>query len=221
MGSDKRVVFRTSGATEGQVKIEAVWTETPISVRTESQTEIRGNQTSELPPSSTEMSMKITPEMSSSMPFILLPPLLTISPNARFLNLSEGDQLMLICSAEGIPSPTVQWTTHNGHHNVKSETSIVAIEISNISVNESGTYICTATNDAGTAQESIQVSVQSKQTEIANSYEETENSRCLSGEFACKNGECIELSRVCDGSRDCWEGEDEDDVDLCSMQIDI
>ena len=32
---------------------------------------------------------------------------------------------------------------------------------------------------------------------------------CLPGQFRCLNGDCIDMIRICDGSRDCGEGGDE------------
>lgn len=140
---------------------------------------VNDNQTTKIQANNEPVTTE-TPKQKSSMPFILLPPLLTISPNSHeILNLNEGDQLILICSAEGNPFPRVQWTKSDGSllQNDTSPNNIASVEIQHVSGSDSGKYTCHALNDAGTSEESINVLVKLEQSKIeADDTIETENS---------------------------------------------
>lgn len=93
-----------------------------------------------------------------------LPPLITITPNAPQVMVMEGDQLNLICSADGSPAPSVEWKRSDRVPVLSeySSNSVALVRKSTVIVSDAGVYICHAKNEIGESQETIKVSVQSK-----------------------------------------------------------
>nr|XP_020470049.1 neuronal cell adhesion molecule-like isoform X14 [Monopterus albus] len=74
----------------------------------------------------------------------------------------RGETLELECIAEGLPTPEISWQKDGGElpssrvyfHNFKK-----TLKISNVNEDDAGDYRCTATNNMGTAQHVIKVTV--------------------------------------------------------------
>ena len=68
----------------------------------------------------------------------------------------ESHNTSLVCSASGIPRPTVSWI------NVGSgqRTNSTVLEFTNINRSEAGQYRCEASNVCGSAVEAVNVTVQ-------------------------------------------------------------
>jgi len=63
----------------------------------------------------------------------------------------EGSQVRLECRAEGIPPPIVRWRSPDGASYGSTRIARGPImEIDNVRKEDSGTYICTASNNVGT-----------------------------------------------------------------------
>lgn len=115
--------------------------------------------------SNTAGSVIATTSINVEKPIIpKLPPLITISPNTPELAIKEGDQLNLVCSADGSPAPNVEWTRLDGAPvlNEYSSKSTAFARKFMVSKNDAGVYICTAKNEVGESHEKIQILVQLK-----------------------------------------------------------
>lgn len=119
----------------------------------------------------------IAGEVSETVPlFVQQPPVITLKPDVVELKLTEGDELKLECEAEGIPSPRVQWKepgqdstvlpilrTFGGPGDVRAH---AAVQKFNIRRSDAGTYVCHASNDAGTEEKYITVLVETKRGDV-------------------------------------------------------
>ena len=72
---------------------------------------------------------------------------------------TEGDNVTFYCNATGNPSPNVTWTRANSSA-VISFSEMFHMEA--VKRNESGSYVCHASNDFGTHNTSCSVDVQCK-----------------------------------------------------------
>ncbi|XP_016987535.1 interference hedgehog [Drosophila rhopaloa] len=85
-------------------------------------------------------------------------------PNSQTITAREGSSLLLMCPGVGSPPPTVVWSSPDVLGAVKNRRSKVfdhALEISDIQVQDAGTYICFQDNGVRPALEHyIQVRVQ-------------------------------------------------------------
>lgn len=91
-------------------------------------------------------------------------PLITIAPNVPILTINEGDQLNLVCSADGSPLPIAKWTRSDGSpisssYSAKGMASVTKFQVEKI---DEGTYICNAKNIAGEAIEKIKIVIKPK-----------------------------------------------------------
>lgn len=99
-------------------------------------------------------------------------PLVTIKPNATELSLTEGDELKLECTAQGLPQPNVEWRepgaeiTNRARAPPRFSQSYAVVQKYNIRQSDEGTYVCRATNEAGTEEKYISVSVQQKRGDV-------------------------------------------------------
>ena len=94
------------------------------------------------------------------------PPSVTISPSGPLYK-REGESLSLECVAEGDPTPTVQWQTPSRavegpaplppHLQGVPGESTAQITISYLTAEDSGTYICMASNNMGRSEERITI----------------------------------------------------------------
>ena len=72
-------------------------------------------------------------------------------------NVTEGDNLTLICTASGMPQPKVSWIKLGGQrHNGDM------LEVTQINRTEAGEYKCEASNECGNVIETATVDVQCK-----------------------------------------------------------
>ena len=71
---------------------------------------------------------------------------------------TEGDNVTLLCSASGIPSPTRSWIKVSGGSHTHSDVLV----LTNINRNEAGEYRCEASNKCGNASETASIDVQCK-----------------------------------------------------------
>ncbi|XP_022800875.1 hemicentin-2-like isoform X2 [Stylophora pistillata] len=70
-------------------------------------------------------------------------------------NVTEGDNVTLMCNVSGVPPPTVYWMKPNGE-----SVSGYNLEVKNISRSEAGKYKCEASNEFGNATKMTSVGVQ-------------------------------------------------------------
>ena len=73
-------------------------------------------------------------------------------------NITEGENLTLLCNASGIPRPMVSWIKVGGNV-ITNGNELVFI---NISRTQSGEYRCEASNLCGNASETATIEVQCK-----------------------------------------------------------
>lgn len=104
-------------------------------------------------------------------------PVITLNPNITEITITEGDELKIECSAIGIPPPSVIWKDPNevrtagfsGFHAPETRTSTApyaTIHKYNAKRSDEGTYICLATNPAGSDEKYVTVLVQQKRGDI-------------------------------------------------------
>jgi len=86
----------------------------------------------------------------------IVPPRITNRSNA-VIDVEEGDDLNLQCEASGDPTPFIEWTKRDVL--LQSRNTSTALVIPKIERNDSGDYVCTAVNNAGSASYSILVRV--------------------------------------------------------------
>ncbi|VDN01918.1 unnamed protein product [Thelazia callipaeda] len=92
-------------------------------------------------------------------------PTVSISPDANPLLVNVGDNVFIKCSASGNPLPKVTWTRQDGRAvPARAVSKDGQLRITRVTVNDSGVYECTASNNVGTdAHDTIEVRVQSGQ----------------------------------------------------------
>lgn len=74
------------------------------------------------------------------------------------LEISEGENLTLICQVSGTPPLTVFWiNVGSGQRNNGK-----VLQFTNISRNEGGDYRCEASNECGNSSEAVNINVQCK-----------------------------------------------------------
>ena len=73
-------------------------------------------------------------------------------------NITEGENLSLLCNASGIPLPMVSWIKVGGYV-ITNESKLV---FTNISRTQAGEYRCEASNVCGNASETATIEVQCK-----------------------------------------------------------
>ncbi|XP_067088825.1 intercellular adhesion molecule 5 [Osmerus mordax] len=88
-------------------------------------------------------------------------------PGENTLELSEGGDESLVCSAEGNPPPKLEWTYDDaaGNVNVTTGGRQSTVRITGATSTNTGSYSCTATNRVGTATRMITVIVMMKAAE--------------------------------------------------------
>lgn len=99
-------------------------------------------------------------------------PIITLEPNVTELILTEGDELKLECSAIGTPTPSVIWkeplqtASFYGTPAVRSSQPYATIQKYNARRGDEGTYICSASSEAGTDEKYVTVMIQQKRGDI-------------------------------------------------------
>ncbi|XP_050331103.1 basement membrane-specific heparan sulfate proteoglycan core protein isoform X10 [Bactrocera neohumeralis] len=99
---------------------------------------------------------------------VMLPPVITLEPNDEYLSLTEGDELKVICTATGVPSPIVQWVDDTTEFNrgLPPTHNQVFLEKYRVDRNDAKTYKCIASNEAGTAESSVTVEVRPRRGDV-------------------------------------------------------
>ena len=87
-------------------------------------------------------------------------------------NPKKGNQLIIECRVSGIPPPMVTWmkddNIFSGNDTIDRinismiHEGVARIRIKSAIIEDSGVYICTASNDAGSASDMLQVQVNGK-----------------------------------------------------------
>lgn len=90
---------------------------------------------------------------------VLTPPAIRISERDRTRAIVENNTLVLSCPVTGKPEPTITWLKDGEKlPNALSSEYVIA----KVQAADSGRYTCEAKNDAGTAEQDINVDVMSK-----------------------------------------------------------
>lgn len=119
----------------------------------------------------------IVGEVSQTVPLhVQQTPVITLKPDVTELKLTEGDELKLECEAVGIPAPTVRWQDPSaqpetrlfaaGFPGLGDVSSRAVLQRYNIRRSDAGTYICQATNEAGSEEKYITVLVETKRGDV-------------------------------------------------------
>ncbi|KAK9737087.1 Laminin EGF domain [Popillia japonica] len=127
-------------------------------------------------------------------------------PNAQ--DIKESREVVFQCRDEGPLRAAVKWSRANNLPLPPgSRDNLGRLEIPNIQLQHSGTYICSARSfppHTPGAQVSVELSVQ--QLIIPTS---PPREACKLDEATCSNGDCIPKQLVCNGKFDCSDGSDE------------
>ncbi|XP_055255516.1 hemicentin-2 isoform X3 [Moschus berezovskii] len=101
-----------------------------------------------------------------------------IQPTATHHITNEGVPASLPCVASGVPTPTITWTKETNalasgdpHYNVSKDGTLV---IPRPSVQDAGTYVCTATNAVGFSSQEMRLSVNTKPRILVNGSHEAD-----------------------------------------------
>ncbi|XP_055844274.1 basement membrane-specific heparan sulfate proteoglycan core protein isoform X29 [Episyrphus balteatus] len=95
------------------------------------------------------------------------PPRITLEPSEEYVAVTEGDELKIVCTSTGSPSPSVQWIDENNAPVLARARPMFAsfgsqaiLEIYRVTMNDAKVYTCQASNDAGTDVKYVNVEVQ-------------------------------------------------------------
>jgi len=91
-------------------------------------------------------------------------PKVIVSPASE--TVIENQTAMFYCSAGGNPKPKISWSKLNGSGLVKRKGQQNKLEINNASYNDSGKYVCRATNVFGQDQNVVELLVEGKIVKI-------------------------------------------------------
>lgn len=93
---------------------------------------------------------------------VLVPPEITLEPSDEVLSLTEGDELKVLCTATGVPSPTVQWVDDSADPRAlpaSPQYNQASLEKYRIDRSDAKSYKCIASNEAGTVEGYVTVDV--------------------------------------------------------------
>ena len=96
------------------------------------------------------------------------PPLVILSPQA--LTVDEHQTVRLYCSASGNPKPRISWIKEENSKNIQLNITTAVMIIKNITFEDRGRYICTATSMMGTSQASADILVRGINDVIPNYF---------------------------------------------------
>ena len=74
------------------------------------------------------------------------------------MNITEGENLTLLCNASGIPSPMMSWIKVDGGERF----DVSKLVFTNINRTQAGEYRCEASNQCGNASETTTIEVECK-----------------------------------------------------------
>ncbi|KAK3867232.1 hypothetical protein Pcinc_027289 [Petrolisthes cinctipes] len=84
--------------------------------------------------------------------------------------ISQGNSVELMCITTGDPRPTITWTKVNEDIGFNVILDGPVLRINNAMVNDRGMYVCTAQNDAGSAQAAAIVEVERREPPVIEIY---------------------------------------------------
>lgn len=91
-------------------------------------------------------------------------PVITLQPATEVLTVTEGDEVKVVCSATGVPDPSVRWVedssvaTFNYASDADNYNEAV-LEFQRVSMSNGKAYKCMATNEAGTDERYVVLDV--------------------------------------------------------------
>ncbi|XP_022800886.1 peroxidasin homolog, partial [Stylophora pistillata] len=88
-------------------------------------------------------------------------------------NVTEGDNVTLMCDVSGVPPPMVSWITPNGQRVSRNP-----LKVENVSRSEAGEYKCEASNECGNATEMTSIDVQYKPENVQLTTSAIDNKAC-------------------------------------------
>ncbi|XP_070132726.1 basement membrane-specific heparan sulfate proteoglycan core protein isoform X8 [Drosophila bipectinata] len=121
----------------------------------------------------------------------------------------EGREVIFRCRDEGPARAKVKWSRPGGRPLPPGFTDRNGrLEIPNIRVEDSGTYVCEAVGYASYIpgqRVTVDLNVERYNTDLF----ARPSSACSEYQATCMNGECIDKTGICDGTPDCSDGSDE------------
>lgn len=104
-------------------------------------------------------------------------PVVLVTPDVANLQLTEGDELLLECSATGIPAPQVIWfdnvqseSPEQFEHQLRlaqhADKSRAVLHKYKVRKTDEGHFLCRATNEAGSEDKYVYVSVADKRGDV-------------------------------------------------------
>ena len=110
------------------------------------------------------------------MPYVTVPPEIEDGPTE--VQATVRTRTQLLCLALGLPAPTVTWTKNDQHISPTGPNYRMhrtgTLEFSSVNVEDTGSYTCTASNEAGNASRTVNLKVQG---ELSVMYMETQVSQ--------------------------------------------
>ena len=85
-------------------------------------------------------------------------PVVIVSPTS--LTVTQNQTATFYCSADGNPEPSVSWSKVIGRKVISTDDKGNKLEIINATYNDSGKYVCTATNILGQVGKEVQLLVE-------------------------------------------------------------
>ncbi|KAM8783125.1 vascular cell adhesion protein 1 [Rhynchonycteris naso] len=117
---------------------------------------------------------------------------ISVSPSPT---LKEGRSVNMTCSSDGLPAPRIRWSRRlgNGHLQLLSENTTLALL--SAKVEDSGMYVCEASNQAGISREEVKLIVQVASNDIQLIASPSEN---------VKEGDTVTISCTCGNAPHTW-----------------
>ena len=78
------------------------------------------------------------------------------------LTVTQNQTATFYCSADGNPKPSVSWSKISGTGLVNTEGQDNKLQIRNANYNDSGSYVCTATNVLEQVKKAVKLFVEGK-----------------------------------------------------------
>ena len=85
-------------------------------------------------------------------------PVVIVSPTS--LTVTQNQTATFYCSADGNPEPSVSWSKKGGTKLISTDDKVNKLEITNVAYNDSGKYVCTATNILGQDKKEMKLLVE-------------------------------------------------------------